>query len=53
MKEASDQMWSVRTLDRNVSTQYYEQRLVYQREQLSLPVTPFLMAMSSFLQQNI
>lgn len=23
MKEASEQMWSVRTLDRNISTQYY------------------------------
>lgn len=37
MKEASDQMWSVRTLDRNISTQYYERRLACQREHLSLP----------------
>lgn len=27
MKEASEQMWSTRTLDRNISTQYYERRL--------------------------
>ena len=37
MKEASEQMWSTRTLDRNISTQYYERRLACQREQLSLP----------------
>lgn len=27
MKEANDQMWSVRTLDRNISTQYYHRLL--------------------------
>lgn len=34
-KEASEQMWSVRTLDRNISTQYYE-RLLHspQKEQI-------------------
>ncbi|GAB6868582.1 MULTISPECIES: PDDEXK nuclease domain-containing protein [Bacteroides] len=37
MKEASEQMWSTRTLDRNISTQYYERRLACQREHLSLP----------------
>lgn len=34
-KEASEQMWSVRTLDRNISTQYYERLLVSpQKEQI-------------------
>ena len=28
MKEANEQMWSVRTLDRNISTQYYERLLL-------------------------
>lgn len=37
MKEASEQMWSVRTLDRNISTQYYGRRMACYREQLSLP----------------
>lgn len=37
MKEATEQMWSVRTLDRNVSTQYYGRILASQRESLSLP----------------
>lgn len=37
MKEASDQMWSVRTLDRNVSTQYYGRMMSSQRRQLELP----------------
>ena len=27
LKEASEQIWSVRTLDRNVSTQYYGRRM--------------------------
>ena len=30
MKEASEQMWSVRTLDRNINTQYYERMLLSQ-----------------------
>ena len=30
MKEASEQMWSVRTLDRNINTQYYERMLASQ-----------------------
>lgn len=37
MKEAAEQMWSVRTLDRNVSTQYYGRILASQRQSLSLP----------------
>lgn len=37
IKEASEQMWSVRTLDRNISTQYYGRRMACYREQLSLP----------------
>lgn len=37
MKEASEQMWSTRTLDRNVSTQYYGRMLASQRESLTLP----------------
>ncbi|MBR5854416.1 MAG: DUF1016 family protein [Paludibacteraceae bacterium] len=30
MREASEQMWSVRTLNRNISTQYYERLLMSQ-----------------------
>ena len=37
LKEASEQMWSVRTLDRNVSTQYYGRMIASQRQQLELP----------------
>ena len=37
VKEASEQMWSPRTLDRNVSTQYYGRMLASQREALTLP----------------
>ena len=37
MKEASEQMWSTRTLDRNVSTQYYGRMLASQRESLAMP----------------
>ena len=37
LKEASEQMWSVRTLDRNVSTQYYGRRMASMREGLELP----------------
>ena len=32
LKEASEESWSVRTLDRNISTQYYERRLASQRK---------------------
>ena len=36
-KEASEEMWSVRTLNRNISTQYYGRRMACAREGLSLP----------------
>lgn len=36
MKEASEQMWSTRTLERNVSTQYYGRMMACQKEALSL-----------------
>ena len=38
LKTAADDMWSVKTLDRNISTQYYERRLVAQRENTAIPV---------------
>ena len=38
IKEASEQMWSTRTLDRNISMQYYERLLANQRDDLSLPL---------------
>ena len=31
-------MWSVKTLDRNIATQYYERRLAAQREEISVPI---------------
>ena len=37
IKEASEQMWSVRTLDRNIQTQYYGRMMSSQRESLKLP----------------
>lgn len=37
MKEAAEQMWSTRTLERNVSTQYYGRMMASQRESLALP----------------
>ena len=37
MKEASEQMWSTRTLERNVTTQYYGRMMAAQRQQLELP----------------
>lgn len=36
-KEASEQMWSVRTLRRNIGTQYYGRRMACIREGLALP----------------
>lgn len=36
-KEASEQMWSVRTLNRNIGTQYYGRRMACIRERLVLP----------------
>lgn len=37
LKTAADDMWSVKTLDRNISTQYYERRLAVQREDTAIP----------------
>jgi len=37
VKEASEQMWGTRTLERNVSTQYYGRRMASQRASLALP----------------
>jgi predicted nuclease of restriction endonuclease-like (RecB) superfamily len=36
-KEASEQMWSSRTLNRNIDTQYYGRRMACAREGLALP----------------
>jgi predicted nuclease of restriction endonuclease-like (RecB) superfamily len=33
MKEAAEQMWSYRTLDRNINTQYYERMLLSQADE--------------------
>jgi predicted nuclease of restriction endonuclease-like (RecB) superfamily len=38
LETASRDMWNVRQLDRNISTQYFERRLAAQRENTSLPV---------------
>lgn len=37
LKTAAEDMWSVKTLDRNISTQYYERRLAAQREDIAVP----------------
>lgn len=37
LKTAADDMWSVKTLDRNISTQYYERRLAAQCEDIVVP----------------
>ena len=39
VKEASEQMWSVRTLDRNISTQFYGRLCAAKRENEVLPKT--------------
>ncbi len=36
-QEASEQMWSIRTLDRNISTQYYGRMMAAQRDNLNIP----------------
>ena len=36
-KEVSEQMWSVRTLTRNIGTQYYGRRMACVREGIALP----------------
>ena len=38
LKTAAEDMWSVDTLDRNISTRYYERRLAAHRENAALPV---------------
>lgn len=38
LKTAANDMWSVKTLDRNIATQYYERRLAAQRENTPVPV---------------
>ena len=37
IKTAAEDMWSVKTLDRNISTQYYERRLAAQRDDIAVP----------------
>lgn len=37
LREASEQMWSTRTLERNVSTQYYGRMMASQLQHLELP----------------
>lgn len=37
LKTAADDMWSVKTLDRNISTQYYERRLAAQCKDIAVP----------------
>lgn len=37
LKTAADDMWSVKTLDRNIATQYYERRLTAQCGNLEVP----------------
>lgn len=39
-KEAINEVWSARTLDRNISTQYYERRLASQRDDSLTMPTP-------------
>ena len=38
LKEASEQIWSTRTLDRNIGTQYYERLLINQQGKTVLPL---------------
>jgi hypothetical protein len=40
LKEASESHWSVRTLDRNISTLYYQRLLASQQKSLYLPYLP-------------
>lgn len=40
LKTATEDMWSVKTLDRNISTQYYERRLASQRDDSLTMPTP-------------
>ena len=49
MKEASEQMWSVRTLDRNINTLYYERLLM---SQVKEPVEQEMKEKTSIFQQD-
>ena len=49
MREASEQMWSVRTLDRNINTQYYERLLL---SQVKEPVENEMKEKTSMFQQD-
>lgn len=37
LRTAAEDMWSVKTLDRNIATQYYERRLAVQCEDIAVP----------------
>lgn len=50
MREASEQMWSYRTLDRNINTQYYERMLI---SQLKEPVEQEILAKEIRKQKEI
>ena len=49
MREASEQMWSVRTLDRNINTQYYERLLL---SQVKEPVENEMKEKTTMFQQD-
>lgn len=49
MKEAAQEQWSVRTLDRNISSQYYERLLLSQRKE---PVKQEMQEKTAALQQD-
>ncbi len=42
LKEASENMWSVRTLDRNISTLYYQRLISTQKKESNLKLDSFL-----------
>ena len=39
LKNASEEMWSTTTLDRNISSQYFERRLAAQRANTDMKMT--------------
>ncbi|MEG2178812.1 MAG: DUF1016 domain-containing protein, partial [Bacteroidales bacterium] len=49
LKEAVEQVWSVRTLDRNISTQYYERLLLSKNTE---PVVKKMVEKTRCLQQD-
>jgi len=49
LKETAEQMWAVRTLDRNINTQYYERMLL---SQIKEPVTKEMQEKSAEFQQD-